>query len=820
MSFKSRVNILSVLILLGLIASSCNSTRHLKEGEYLLDDNVIEFDSKKYLNNKSIVTDRLEETAVQQPNSSFVFDWFRPKLFFYNLRYDKYQKDSTNYQLKSNSVEPPVLYDSSTLTQSKTYMKSYLFNQGYFYAEVTDTTEFNTKRKKADVIYKVNTGTNYLINRVYFEDIENELIKEHVREAFDETFLRAGKPYTATLMDEERTRITNYLKDRGYYYFSKGNISFVLDTTKKEQKKLDENLLQDAAELFAQKENTRPTLDIYINVDDNEDSTAFKRYGINKIYVFPDFVDRSDATDSTLITHKIDSTTFKYHRYYIRRKVIHNHIFVTSNTYFSQSDYDKTLNELNGLGVFSSVRMVFFDDTSRKDGTNWLNCAILMTPSEKYDFNINWESSTGTTYDLGSGVNLSLVNKNIANGANRLTMSTNAAVETQYSNEEKKLLIFTTTLGANVSLEFPKFLLPISKERYSIRNTPRTEIALGASQLDRTNFFRLINLSSRYTYKWRETKTKSWEVTPFFINDISLPDKHIDSNFKERLKENELLRNIYRETFIEGENITWTYTNAGQAKFYDDYSYVKLGLEEAGALLNGMNTVSGSAITAAFSQYARFDYDLRHFIVQKHATTALRLHGGVGVPYGTSAGGTLPYVKQFFVGGPFSLRGWAIRKLGPGSSYIDTTQNKVIEETTSTLIDRTGDIKIELNTEYRFDMFRLFSGIIQFDGALFADMGNVWLANKSQSAEYINGEFKLSRLYTDIAVDAGVGVRMDIAELFVFRLDMGVPLKVPGNIVNPYYGIKQGWVIKDIDPLYSEWRKRNMIFNIAIGYPF
>src|SRR5690606_4324993 len=122
----------------------------------------------------------------------------------------------------------------------------------------------------------------------------------------------------------------------------------------------------------------------------------------------------------------------------------------------------------------------------------------------------------------------------------------------------------------------PKFLFPISKERYSIRNTPRTEVALGANLLERVNFFTLINLTSRFTYKWRETSTKNWEVSPFFINDITLPK--IDSIFQLRLDTNEFLRNSYRETFIEGENITWTYNNASEARFYDDYSYVRLGI--------------------------------------------------------------------------------------------------------------------------------------------------------------------------------------------------------------------------------------------------
>lgn len=815
MNYKNGIYTLIAAVLAVVIISGCNSSRHLEEGQYLLKRNSIKYKNDKYLVNKGQLSDRLSNAIVQKPNTSFVFDWFKPRLFFYNLRYDKYEQDSTNYQLESKSVEPPVIYDSTTIDRSKNYMKSFMFHEGYFYAEVDDTTIFNKKKKKAEVVYKVEPGINYLIHRVYFEDIENETVKQKVREAFRNTFLRAGKIYSADLMDEERGRISNYLRDRGYYYFSKGNISFELDTTVNEELKISDNLLKDAADIISNKENRRPSLDIYITIENNEEETAFTQYGINKIFVYPDFEDQSDVNDPDMITKVLDSTTFKYHNYYIREKVLHNHIFITANTYYAQQNYDKTLTELNQLGIFNSVRAVYFEDTTRKDDGAWLNCVILMSPSDKYDFNTSWEASSGTTYTLGSGLTVSGRNTNVAKGANLLTISANGGVESQFDTGDQRFFILTKTLGVNASLEFPKFLFPISKKRYSIRNTPRTEVALGANWLDRTNFFTLVNLSSRFTYKWRETKTKSWEVTPFFVNDVDIRD--IDADFQKRLDENEFLRNSYRKTFIEGENISWTYSNGNLAQWYDDYSYIKLGLEEAGGIVNGLNRTISENLTAAYSQYVRLDYDLRHFIVQKHSKTALRLYGGFGLPYGNDAGGSLPYLKQYFVGGPFSMRGWRIRTLGPGSYYVDSTITGSDDFTTQ-FTDRTGDIKIEANAEYRFDIFKAFGGIFEFNGALFADAGNIWLANPSP--DYKNGDFNLSRLYTDFAVDGGIGIRMDIAELFVLRVDAAIPLKVPGNVVDPAKGINQGWVIDDIDIMYDQWRQKNLIWNIAIGYPF
>lgn len=815
MNYKTSIHILLVLSWVVLTNSACNSARHLKDGEYLLKSNSVQFKSNKYITAKGELSDKLYGAIVQKPNSSFIIDAFKPKLFLYNLRFDKYEKDSSNFQLESRAVEPPVIYDSTTMMQSEKYMESYLFHQGYFYAQVSDTTIFNTKKKKAEVTYEVNTGINYLISRVYFKDIKDSLIQSFVREAFNETFLRAGKPYSADLVEKERGRITSVLKDKGYYYFSNNNISFELDTTAKEYKKLDESIIGSATDFISKREETRPTLNIYIKIASEDGDKAFTRCAINKIFVLPDFVDKDDMQDSTMLVRKINKTTFRYHDNYIREKVIHNHIFVSSDKYYAQTDYDKTITELNQLGVFETVRAAYFEDSTRDEGgLQWLNFVVVMSKAKKYDFSTNWEGSNGTTYTLGSGVTFSLRNKNVARGANLFTTTLNLGVESQLDTTGK-LYLLTRTAGINTSLEFPKFLFPISKERYSIRNTPRTEVAVGANLLERVNFFTLVNITTRFTYKWRETKTKSWEISPIFINNISLPS--VDSNFQKRLDTNEFLRNSYRKTFIEGENITWTFNNAGQAKFYDDYSYIKLGIEEAGALVNGITRIAPGVVDS-FSQYVRLDYDIRHYIKQKHAITALRFSGGVGIPYGISKGQTLPYLKQYFVGGPFSLRGWKIRTLGPGS-YADTTGQTSADNTSGIFIDRTGDIKIELSSEYRFDIFKLFGGMLQFNGAAFADAGNIWLANKS--ASFPDAEFKFNKLYNDFAVDAGLGIRIDIASLFVLRVDAAIPLKVPGDnstVAEKY--IKQGWIIEDINPMYNEWRKKNIIWNIAIGYPF
>lgn len=815
MNRKIKLYIIFAVFFAAISGTGCNVTKHLGEDEYLLRSNNIEFESDKYLHNRGELTDNLYGSTVQKPNTDFLLPWITPRLWVYNSQYKKYKEDSTNYQIESKTAEPPVIYDSTTIPQSIDYMQAYLFQQGYFYATVDDTTEY--KKKKAYVTYNINTGINYLIRRVYFENIQDDEIKKHIQESFGETYLRAGKPYTATLLESERERISNVMRRAGFFYFSNDNISFVLDTADKEYIKEKESAIESVAGLALNRERKRPQLDIYMVVKDNDEGTAFNKYGINKIWVYPDFKGQEDIRDTTMIQREVEGTVFRYHRKYIREKVIFNHTFIKTDTYYDQDNYDKTIVELNRLGVFSTVSIDYYEDTMRgKDNnTHWLNCVILMSPAKKYDYNIDWEVSSGTTYKLGSGITTSLRNKNLANGANLLSFTLSGGIETIYhdtfgNNFFKDFRTLTKTASANVSLEFPKFLFPISKNRYSIRNTPRTEVAVGGSILDRVNYFTLVNLSTRFAYKWRETEKKEWEVTPAFINDIS---RTSSPEFEKLLDSNTFLQNVYRETFIEGENISWTFSNGEQAKWYDDYSYIKISFEEAGGLVHGINQGLGND-ASKYSQYLKLDIDLRHYVQQRHATTALRMYTGIGMPYGESQ--TLPYIKQYFVGGPYSIRGWQVRTLGPGS-YTDST----ISDGNS-FIDRTGDIKLELNGEYRFDIFKLFGGVLLFEGALFADAGNIWLAKPDQSGKYVGGEFKFDKLYNDFAVSAGSGIRVDIAELFVFRFDLGFPIKRPGTGTAIINGTeqKQGWVFDKIAFGRSDWRSKNLVLNIAIGYPF
>lgn len=788
------------LLLTVFLWTSCNITKTVPKGQYLLRENTLKVKSDKLVTRKGELKENLERLIIQKPNyyTGIPLIHIPTKLLLYNLNPSKYEKNTENFQLKSKTVERPVIYDSLSVEKSAQNMRSYLINQGYFYSKVQDTVIF--KRKKAYVTYKVNTGTGYLVNKVdYQTGIDDSTIKRIVNDAADKTVFSKGKEFTFSLFDEERERLASLLRNNGYYKFSQENISFELDTANKSFFQNAENPIEGAISfILTQKSKKRPTCDIKVIVTRDDEPDSYKRFGISRVEIYPDYEGYRDIRDSSLLVKELSNVKVKYHNYYVRENVLIKHNYIFPGNYFSEADYDRTINQLSDLGIFQYVRVTLREDTGSSKGN--LVCRIEMQRNKQYYFGPSIEFSNGSTYILGSSVGVTFRNINLARGANLLTISANGGVELNDTTKPvgNQFYIQTRYYGLNASLDFPKFIAPFAAHAFTNTNIPHTIIGVGTNVLERVEYFTLINDNINFSYNWHESPTKTWTLSPAFVNIIKLPT--VSENFRKRLDTNQFLRNSYKENFIEGENISFTYSDQDK-KGSHNFSFVRLSFEEAGALLSGISKFGSSLHDTDFAQYYKFDFDLQHQFTFRHSKIALRLDGGVGIPYGGA--NTLPYIKQYYVGGPYSLRGWQVRTLGPGSSF-DTSGNA--------FIDRTGDIKLEFMGEYRFDIAQLFAGFIKMNGAIFTDAGNIWLARESQN--YPGGNFDIKRLGQDIAADAGAGLRFDIATFITLRLDTAFPIK------KPYLSANNGWVIKDVDLSNPNWRANNLVINVAIGYPF
>jgi outer membrane protein insertion porin family len=784
---------------LGLIWSSCNTTKHVPEDKFLLRSNSIKLASDRSITNKGELKDQLTSIVFQKPNT--YWSGIIPiKLIKYNWRSDKYI-NNPNLQLPK-SLERPVIFDTNYQNRSTDNLKSFLFNQGYFNATVTDTVKY--KNRKAYAEYKVTTGLQYLVGDVTL-DIEDSAITSIISDNMDKTLFTKEVTYTKSLADLERARIIALMQNNGYYKFSQDNIGFELDTLNKEKLRESENLFESAINFITlQKKQKKRSLDIKIWIRKGTDSASFSPYTIKNVTIFPDFIDRYSANDPKMIDKSNDSVTIRYHKYYIREQILQKQVFIKKGSLYSREDHELTINKLNELGVFQLVNVVFVEDTLNKDAHS-LNCYVVLSPTKRSDAGASFEITNATTYFLGNSAGLIYRDKNFFKGANQLSISTTGGVELGYLMDKgdsfwEHLFLQSTNIGINGALLFPKFLSPFKPRFISPRNLPKTQLTLGVNVLDRKEQFKLANISSAFSYNWKRNITQTWELTPAFAN-VVLPT--IRPAFQMRLDSNEFLKNSYRRTLIEGESIAYIFSDQ-QKKENKNYNYIRLSFEEAGLIVSGINSIHKAVSNSngfKYDQYFKFDLDARRYFNAKHSLLALRFLAGVGNPYGNSR--TLPYIKQYFVGGPYSIRGWRPRTLGP-RSITDTTN--------STLIDRTGDIRIEINAEYRFDMIKLFSGVLSLNGALFADAGNTWLAKKSDA--YINGEFDISRLGQDLAVSTGAGLRVIVAGFFTVRLDAAFPIK------NPYILSDNGWILNKVDLGNSSWRKNNLVINVAIGMPF
>jgi outer membrane protein assembly factor BamA len=805
--------IVAVLFLFG-----CNTTKQVRKGEHLLRANMISISSPVRIPHKGELEENLGKITAQKTNYYFFDYGFANfhlgsafKLRSYNRKYARYLKDTTNKKLKQKislkleqkKIEMPVIYDSSLRKKTATNIKTYLFNNGYFYATIADTVTY--RNKKAFVSYKVNSGINYLINQVKY-DVDDSASVNLISAKKDETFLTEGLPFTYDLLDKERTRIANILRDWGYYKLTTDNITFKLDTVHKEYIKDKDNSLNTALDFIAAKQNKRPTINVKLIIRaDDERRENYKRYGIRSITVFPDLKNNRDIQDSTLIHKVFQKIDFKYHNYYVREKVIANHMVIAVGRYYSQTEYDMSVSKLNELGIFQQVRITYTEDSSHD---YWLDCQVYMTPNDKLDWTTSLELSNGSNYLAGTNLSLRYMDRNIGKGANLFTTTLTGGLESFYDKTKMSkpipiIGLLSQSIGLNTSIDLPKFLFPIKQEKISSLNAPRTVIGVGVNYVDRINYFTLTNYSTFFTYKWRETKTKMWEASPIFINKI---ETRVSDTFKAILDKNEILANTYTDAFIEGENIAFTFTDK-EKKGGRNYNYLRLSAEEAGIVLKGLNSLS-PYLASDYKQYLKFDIDAQRFFNRRHSAFAFRFQTGLGIPYGNST--TLPYIKQYFVGGAYSLRGFKIRTLGPGNSQsITASGNDVV-------VDRTGDIKLELNSEWRFDITKLFGGSMKLNGALFADVGNIWTANEYGTVtDGRSGKFEFNKFGGDLAADAGLGLRFDLG-FFVIRFDYAMPIKKPIYTSDG----TGGWVIRDLNLLGPQIRKNDWVLNFAIGYPF
>ncbi len=751
--------------------SSCNNTKNIAAGDALYTGASVKMKNSpapKKVN--SVLTEDLEGLIRPKPNSKLL--GIRLKLSIYNLAGKPNPKGRKGLgSIIRKFGEPPVLLSQVNIKKNEELLTNYLENRGFFHAVVTgDTLVKNTKAKAT---YTVEPGGQYKINNVTFPS-DSSVISETIRSISDKTILKNGDAFNLDVIKGERTRIDITLKEKGFYFFSPDNLIIYVDSTIGSE-----------------------MVNLYVSFKPGIPMADRQAYRINDVYIYSNY-NLNTARRDTL---KMDSILYKGYYVIDRKKTFKPQVFDRMMRFrpgdlYNRTDHNLSLSRLINLGTFKFVKNRFevVPDSFK------LNAFYYLTPLPKKSLSAELGGSSKSNNSTGSDITLRWKNRNALRGAEQLSVKAYVGTEVQISAQGSRYPV--SRAGAEANLTFPRFIIPIVKLNTSGSYVPRTNIQLGYDVLNRQKLYTLNSFRTQFGYIWKESPQKEHNFNPIAINFVQ--PLNVTDEYQKRVDTMPLLKRAIEKQFTIGSNYVYNYNQLAASTIKNPGGiYLNTLLDLSGniaGLITKPNLKNGDTariFKVPFSQYIKTEVDFRYYFkIGQRNQWANRIIAGVGYPYGNSS--QMPFIKQFFVGGNNSLRGFRSRSLGPGT--YNALQNTT---TTRTFFpDQTGDIKIELNSEYRAQI----SGI--FYGAIFIDAGNVWLYN--DDSRQLGGKFSKNFL-KELASDAGVGIRFDLS-ILLLRLDVAFPISDPrrpagDRLVIDQFGNKL-------------FRRTNTVYNLAIGLPF
>lgn len=757
-------------ILLCIFVASCSGTKHLPKGEKLYTGAEIKLDSPdKKIKNKKAIKAAAESALRPKPNKSFL--GIRPKLWLYTIAGEN-PKGKIKKWMKKNG-EAPVYLSNVKPAATSEFIDAKLFNIGIF----KGLTEYKVveKRKTAKLIYICHIHKQYTIKELQFPQADSDIDKI-IRTSGEKTSIRPGEEYNLEALKLERVRIDGILKDNGYFYFNPDYLLFNADTSE-----------------------TDRTVSLKLSLKKEVPEKALKVYRINNVYIEPDYSLSARADSVKHDTTHFENVYFLGKHMRIRPKVLLRSVYLKKGELYSRKNHNITLNRLMSMGNFKFVRINLIEsDTSAAD---YLDVKILLTSMPKRTFRSEVDLVTKSNNFTGPRLNLTYLNRNTFNGAELLNLNLAGSFETQISGKYRNL--YSYSINPQVEIYVPRFVTPFNIRKTNSMYIPKTRFSLGYNYLKRVTYFDMRTFQFIYGFKWKEDLRKEHELNPVNISLTTVRNK--SREFEDILSSNPFLKKSYEEQFIAGATYSYTYNEQVLATKKEQY-FLLTSAEIAGNAFSLARAIAGEKISpdnegklfgTVYSQYAKISADGRgYFNFRDKNKLVLRLYAGLGKPYGNSS--TLPYIKQFFSGGPNSIRAFHINSVGPGS-FKQTSDNR------NAFLEMGGDIKLETNAEYRFNIIKFLKG------ALFIDAGNIWLT-KANPANQVPA-FSFRTFYDEVAVGAGVGLRADLS-FFVLRFDLATPLR------KPWLDEGHRWVANKISFGNPSWRSENLILNVAIGYPF
>lgn len=754
------LNLYSILILSILFNINCTGLKNITKEDPLFGGVEIKYPGAEKPTMEA--KDELKRVSKPKPNGKFL--WMRPGPAIYNMVGELKKEKGFKFWLKTKLGRPPVLSSMVYPENVSKIMRNRLFNLGFFNSNVTFKTD--TSRKLMNIDYEVHLNNPNIIDSIDYNIGKGKLGNE-VLELGQSSLLKKGNSYNLEVIKNERERIEFALRDSGYYYFNRDFLYFQADTLKEKDR-----------------------LNLKLNIKPNLPEETKRKIGLKNIYILDDFRIEEYDPDTLLI----NGYYYISNRHIFRPEIILNHVHLRPNELYSRSSQYRTINQLMNMGIYKYVNTIF----SRDSVSNSLNTSILMTPMKRTSISAEVNAVVRTTNYVGPGVRLTWRHRNLFSGAEELYINLSGSFEVQVGADSINTAIET---GIEIGLDIPRPLM-FKKLGMSKEFIPRTKISAGISYYRRVELYTMNTFFMSFGYYWKRNSKVSHRLN---LADISFTDVSDQTDaFREYLEQNPTVANSFEDQFIIGGNYMYSYDDLSNPNKKNTIYFSGL-MDVSGNLAYVFHRiVTGEPPTTddpytifgvPYSQYLKLSPEFRYYFkLNNRNVLATRALIGLGIPFGNSR--ILPYIKQYYSGGTNSVRAFLARTIGPGSyqAPIDNLN-----------VDQTGDIKLEINAEYRFSFSR------RLKGALFLDAGNVWLSNEDPDRP--GGEFNIDTFYKQFGIGTGLGFRID-AEVFVFRIDLAWPLHVP------YLEENNGWVIDDIDFFSRDWRRQNLVWNFAFGYPF
>ncbi len=776
MSCNSAISYTFFIFFILLLGTSCGTLKHLEEGETMLRKNKIEIKDKNNVDNINDLKYELGGLTYQKPNSRFL--GVLPSLgpwYYYRIQS---KSDTTwwgRFVLK-NFAETPAIYSLEKADLSAENMEKALMNKGYFDAKVEfETKKKGLRKKKTHVTYIIRAGKRYYVDEVDFTS-KDTAINKILQEIRKETLLPAGAPASKTAYEEEVRRITLHLLNNGYANFYKKYFS----------KLQTDSLSTDTS--FNQLKNVE--LEVLLP----KDSSQHKTYTIGKVTV----ISMYNRNGSPLIDKDSIFNNTHYFvgegKHFIKLRALDRKIFLREGDIYRLENINKTRVQLGSLDIFQFVNI---KASVSEQADSILNYEIRLIPKKRQEFGVDFEFNnsrivTTSNAFVGTAASLSYRNRNTFRGGEIFTARTEGGVEVI---PRQNFGVNAWNVNLNFSMDFPKYhdllktddyilsriFIPSKKARKNfyqkLKEEGVTNTSLKYNILANTGNYRIDIFAGSWGWKFRPNA--NWNVA---VNKVGIDflDPVLSQSFRDSvIAKNAYLERSFRSQLFTGgilRDINVVYRKdigrSGKASWLARGNLEVSGLEVwAINKIRNLDGLSNNDITFKlankyeFSQYVKLEGDFRYYIKGTGSRLfASRLNIGIAGDYGFSD--EVPYVKQFAVGAPNSMRGWRLRELGPGS-YVDPD----VDESTTNFY-QTGDFKLEANVEWRFHI------LWYLKGAVFVDAGNIWSLNKNDEREGA-GIGKVSDLWNELAVNTGLGFRLDV-DYFILRFDLGY------RVLNPY----------------------------------